>query len=58
MKFILIIIMHVGSLGSGNSNSITTAEFSTLDKCNKAGNEASKLVKGTTKVIEFTCQEK
>lgn len=58
MTYVLILIMHVGALGTGNSNAMTTADFSSKQKCEEAGKQAKKLTSGTVKVIEYTCVEK
>lgn len=58
MEYVLIIMMHVGVMGSGNSNSITTATYSTMENCVKAGREATKMVNGTTKEINFVCTKR
>lgn len=54
-EWILILVMHVGSMGSGNSNSVTTAVFSNKERCEIAGRAAVKLVSGTVKEIEYAC---
>lgn len=56
--YILILFAHVGSMGSGNSNAITTAEFSSQSTCTQAGDAAKRLVQGTVKKIEYTCVKK
>lgn len=56
--FILILMMHVGGLGSGNSNALTTAEFSTKAACIEAGEQAKKLANGTVKEIKYVCSAK
>ena len=56
--FVLILFVHVGSLGNGNSNAITTAEFHSEKACMAAGKKAQALAKGTVKDIEFTCVAK
>ena len=58
MVYILIIFVHVGMLGKGESNSITTQEFLTKSSCEKAKNELDKLVSGTKKNIEAICVQK
>lgn len=58
MIWVLILIMHVGPMGDGNSNSLTTQEFTSEVKCKDAGEKAKKLVTATTKKIEFVCVEK
>lgn len=56
--WILILFAHVGPMGDGNSNALTTQEFTTQAKCLNAGNEAKKLALGTVKSISFACVEK
>jgi hypothetical protein len=56
--YILILMMHVGPLGSGNSNALTTAEFYGKEVCEAAGKEASKLASGTVKEIKYVCVKK
>ena len=55
---ILILMMHVGFAGTGNSNALTTAYFSSKESCVSAGKEAKKLSDGTVKEIRFTCVKK
>lgn len=43
MNYILILMMHVGPLGDGNSNALTTAEFLTEEKCESAGKAAVRI---------------
>lgn len=56
--FILILMMHVGMMGKGNSNAMTTAEFSSKEACEIAGNEAKKMANDTVKEIKFVCVKK
>lgn len=53
--FVLILMIHVGAMGSGNSNALAVHEFSTKEKCELAGKEAVKLAHGTVKEIKYTC---
>jgi hypothetical protein len=53
--FILIIFAHVGPMGSGNSNAITTAPFSTEQACKAAGEAMKAIARGTVKIIEYHC---
>lgn len=54
--WILIIFAHVGALGDGNSNALTSVPgFSTEAECTDAGTTARKLAKGTVKSIDFVC---
>ena len=56
--WILILFAHVGPLGDGNSNALTTAEFSSQQTCQKAGEAAKMLSQGSTKKIIYTCVQK
>ena len=56
--WILILFAHVGILGNTDSNSLTTAEYTSKVKCEVAGKAAKQLAAGTTKEIRFTCTEK
>ena len=56
--WILILFAHVGMLGDGNSNALTTAEFSTQSTCNAAGTRAKTLAQGSVKEISFVCVQK
>lgn len=56
--FILIIFAHVGTMGSGNSNALTVAEFTTAERCAAAGKAARALASGTVKQVEWVCMPK
>ena len=56
--WILILFAHVGVLGMTDSNSITTAEFTSQATCIAAGKAAKSLVAGTVKNIEYACVQK
>ena len=58
INWILILFVHVGPLGDGNSNAITTESFGSQARCMAAGNAAKKMAQGTVKSIEFVCVEK
>lgn len=58
MIYVLILFAHVGVMGDGNSNAITTHEFSSITACQSAGNSAKRLVSGTVKEISFVCTPK
>lgn len=58
MSWILIIMMHVGPMGSGNSNALTSiGGFKTEAGCKEAGKKAQQMANGTVKDIEFICAE-
>jgi hypothetical protein len=53
--WILILFAHVGAMGDGNSNALTTAQFSSQQTCEEAGKAAKKLSFGSTKHITYVC---
>jgi hypothetical protein len=53
--WILILFAHVGPMGQGNSNALTTAQFSSQQACTEAGKAAKSMAAGTVKAIEFVC---
>lgn len=55
---ILILMMHVGPMGTGNSNALTTAEFNSKESCEVAGKAASKMAQLTVKEINYVCVKK
>ena len=56
--WVLILFVHVGALGNGNSNAITTQEFLAPETCQAAGTAAQKLVQNTVKELSFVCIKK
>jgi hypothetical protein len=56
--FILLVFIHVGALGDGNSNSGFSQEFHSQNSCVQAGNQYKKLAQGTVKVIDYVCVPK
>jgi len=56
MTYVLILMMHVGIMGSGNSNALTSiVGFKTLTDCETAGKSAATMSKDTVKEIKFVC---
>jgi hypothetical protein len=53
--YILILMMHVGPMGDGNSNALTTAEFASQQTCEAAGQAAKTMATGTVKEIKYVC---
>ena len=54
--WILILFVHVGPMGDGNSNALTNVPtFASEASCTIAGNKAKDLVKGTVKELSFVC---
>lgn len=58
MIYVLILFAHVGLMGSGNSNALTTAEFTSEATCKAAGDAAVKMAGGTVKNITYVCAKK
>jgi hypothetical protein len=56
--YVLILMMHVGALGDGNSNALTTAEYNSKATCEAAGQVAKAMASGTVKEIKFVCTKK
>lgn len=55
-SFILIVMMHVGIMGNGNSNALTSvAGFETLAACEGAGRAIAAAASGTVKEIKYVC---
>lgn len=55
--WILILFAHVGPLGQTDSNSLTTAIYSSSAACERAGKAAKTLAVGTTKEIRYVCTQ-
>jgi hypothetical protein len=56
MTWVLILLVHVGPMGDGNSNSLTNVPgFRSQQECNAAGQAAKRLVSGTMKELEYVC---
>jgi hypothetical protein len=53
--WILILFAHVGPMADGNSNALTTAQFTSKETCEAAGRAAHSLAVGTVKEIKFVC---
>jgi hypothetical protein len=58
VTYVLILFAHVGPMGDGNSNTLTTQEFHSAKTCQAAGKAAKQLAQGTTKAIEWVCMPK
>lgn len=58
VEYVLILMVHVGLMGDGNSNALTTAIFSSKKNCEQAGEEAAKMSINTTLRIKFICAKK
>lgn len=56
MTWILILLVHAGSLASTNSVTLTSVPgFVDKAQCEAAGKESDKLVKGTMKASAYVC---
>ena len=54
--FVLILFVHVGAIGDGNSNAITAVPgFKSEAECIQAGKKAKELVSGTVKALSYVC---
>jgi hypothetical protein len=54
--WVMIIFFHVGIMGSGNSNAVTSiSNFKTVQECQVAGEHAKKLVSSTVKEVSYVC---
>lgn len=53
--WVLIVFAHVGAMGGGNSNALTTAYFESKAACVYAGSAVKSMAKGTVKEITYTC---
>lgn len=56
--WILILFAYAGALSGTDSVSITTQEVGSQQACIAAGQAASRMANGTTKVIKYTCVRK
>lgn len=55
MTYVLILFAHVGLMGEGNSNSLTTVTFGSKTACTTALTAAVSMSSGSTKVIKGVC---
>lgn len=56
MIWTLILFAHVGALGNGNSNALTSVTgFKTQQACQAAGQQAKSMASGSVKHIGFVC---
>jgi hypothetical protein len=56
LTFVLILFAHVGPLGDGNSNALTSVPgFASKAACENAGVAAQMMALNTVKRIEFVC---
>lgn len=52
----LILFAHVGAMGTGNSNALTSVPgFATEQLCRSAGQQARGMAGGSVKSIEYVC---
>lgn len=57
--WVLVIFAHVGIIGSGNSNALTSVDgFKTKEACEAAGRAVKAMEDGTVKVVKFTCVQR
>jgi hypothetical protein len=56
VTWVLIVFAHVGMMGDGNSNALTSVPgFASAQECQAAGAAVKKLAQGTVKSIDFVC---
>jgi hypothetical protein len=56
IHWILILFAHVGPMGQGNSNALSSVPgFATMEECRAAGTAAKGMASGTVKEITFVC---
>ena len=56
--WILILFAHVGLMGQGNSNALTSVSgFANQAACETAGAKVKTMADATVKVIKFVCVE-
>lgn len=55
MSWALVIMLHVGAIGSGNSNALNSIRFHSKDLCEASRREVEKLASGTVKEINTVC---
>lgn len=53
--WVLIIFAYAGAMSNSDSNSLTVSYFTTEQHCKFAGEQVSKMSRGTTKNISFVC---
>ncbi len=58
ISFVLFVFAHVGPLGDGNSNAITSQEFNSKQSCEVAAKAVKEMARGTVKAIETVCVQK
>lgn len=58
MIYVLLIFAHVGVFGDGNSNSVTTQEFTSKENCEQAKKVFEGMSAGSTKIIKASCVKK
>lgn len=56
--YILLVFAHVGVMGKGNSNAVTTQEFLSKESCHEASKAFEELASGSVKVITTKCVKK
>ena len=56
--YVLLIFAHVGMLGDGNSNSVTTQEFLSQATCEQAKKAFENMNSGSTKAIKASYVKK
>jgi|LakMenEpi03Aug12_release.lakeMendotaPanAssembly.Ray.scaffolds.fasta_scaffold15859_14 hypothetical protein len=59
MSYVLVMFIYAGAFSKGDSVALNSVDgFSTLESCQKAGQEGNPLVGGTVKEYKFVCIQK
>lgn len=52
---ILVLFFHVGPMGNGNSNAVTSIPMKDMVTCQREAPKVRKTVTGTVKELEWVC---
>ena len=55
MEWMLVLYIYAGVWAKGDSVAITTVPMASLSACEKAGQSADSLVKGSAKDVRYIC---
>lgn len=55
MEWMLVLYIYAGVWAKGDSVAITTVPMANLSACEKAGQSADSLVKGSAKDVRYIC---
>ena len=57
MEWVLVLYIYAGVWAKGDSVAITTVPMANLAACEKAGQSADSLVKGSAKDVRYVCMK-